>query len=449
MKAVVGLVGLLAADAQAEPVCRGLDLELQPRAGLQIVAWVEDAAGTYVDTIFITETTGRRGLGNRGGHIDIRSAARWPFGRRHGVFPIWAHRHGHEFPMVVFQDENELTISKPFGTTSRELFYDRPLHISEIENDVVSSGSAVVFTDKGKLSPTESSLYPPRSDLQPTAADHESVADFAALNIFDAVSRATPAGDELAVLETRVPDLPAGAYVLRVEVSEERDFNADYPESRFPPPRMAFDEYGLPYRGQPSVLYELPFTVAETESTTTAQDYAGYSDPDAIDGNVRVPDSTITTAAERLAIIPGEPGFRVRARFLPDRDTIRPGAPSELVLKRIGPTFAGVEFIAPGDDDALGTAARYEVRLNGTNVPALPVAGGEVQEIIFESLEPGTHYTVEIQAFDECDRGGPVAIFEFDTTDAGGCGCASGGSAGIWTLLVFLGIRRRVRRSPG
>jgi MYXO-CTERM domain-containing protein len=443
------IVGLLVADAHADPVCRGLDIELQPRSGLQIVAWVEDAAGTYVDTIYITETTGRRGLGNRPGDMDIRSAARWPYGRRHGVFPIWAHRHRNEFPMVVFQDEGELMISKPFDTTSRELFYDRPLHISEIENDVVSSGSALVYTDKGKLSATQTSLYPPRSDLQPAAEDHESVADFAALNIFDAVSRATPTGDALALLETRIPDLPAGTYVLRVEVSEERDFNADFPESRFPPPPMPFDEYGVPYRGQPSVLYQLPFTIAETESTTTALDYAGYSDPDAIDGIVRVPDSTITTAAERLAIVAGAPMFRVRARFIPDRDTIKPGAPSELFLNRIGPTFAGVEFVAPGDDDALGTAARYDVRLNGTNVPALPVAGGEVQEILFESLEPGTHYTVEIQAFDECDRAGPVAIFEFDTTDAGGCGCASGGSAGIWTLLVLLGIRRSARRNPG
>jgi hypothetical protein len=348
-------LGMVLASAEAHAqVCRGLEIEVLPRSNLQLVAWVEDAAGNYVDTVFITETTGRRGLGNRGGAMDIKSGPRWSFGRRESVFPIWAHRHGVEFPKVVFQDDNELTISKTVSHSSRERFYDRPMLPDEM--DGTSSGSAIVHTDKGKLSAFETSRYPPRSDLGAfTTHDHPSVAEYLELNVFDAVSRATPLGDRLATLETALPtDLLPGEYLVRVEVSEERDFNADYPETRFPAPVIPFGDYGLPYRGQPSVLYEVPFAIGNSATTTSTAEYAGYSDPDALDGDVREPDSTITTAAARLGLFDDA---RVRVTYSPG-DTIAPGAASHFQLASVTPTFAVIQMTVAGDDGATGAATR-------------------------------------------------------------------------------------------
>ena len=56
----------------------------------QIVVWLEDPAGNYVDTIFITRETGTYGLGNRPGRFDFNSGPMWPYGRRITVFPVWA-----------------------------------------------------------------------------------------------------------------------------------------------------------------------------------------------------------------------------------------------------------------------------------------------------------------------------------------------------------------------
>src|SRR5690606_10567880 len=62
---VVASVGA-AATARADS-CRVAEFELTPTADLQIVIWIESADGTYVDTAFITRTTGSYGLGNRPG----------------------------------------------------------------------------------------------------------------------------------------------------------------------------------------------------------------------------------------------------------------------------------------------------------------------------------------------------------------------------------------------
>jgi hypothetical protein len=99
----VALVGALAMalPAHAENKCHLVDIEFLPAelsngapmsAASQIVAWVEDTAGQYVDTIFITQQTGTFGLGNRPGRWDFNSGPRWPYGRRVSTFPIWAHR---------------------------------------------------------------------------------------------------------------------------------------------------------------------------------------------------------------------------------------------------------------------------------------------------------------------------------------------------------------------
>src|SRR5687767_16014238 len=81
-----------------EGVCKIVDLAFLPqqlaapaamKAPSQIVAWIEDPAGQYVETIFITAQTGTFGMGNRPGRFDFNSGPRWPYGRRTTTFPIW------------------------------------------------------------------------------------------------------------------------------------------------------------------------------------------------------------------------------------------------------------------------------------------------------------------------------------------------------------------------
>ena len=53
---------------------------------------------------------------------------------------------------------------------------------------------------------------------------------------------------------------------------KEYDTNSTYSTTTYPAPKnIPYGEYGLPYRGQPSVVYSLPFKIAPTpESATTA-----------------------------------------------------------------------------------------------------------------------------------------------------------------------------------
>ena len=81
-------VTIAPAVALAGPQCRVVDVDLQPTDKLQMVAWLEDSTGHYLDTVFITDAVGRRGLGNRPGRDDFNSGPRWPYGRRTGTFPV-------------------------------------------------------------------------------------------------------------------------------------------------------------------------------------------------------------------------------------------------------------------------------------------------------------------------------------------------------------------------
>ena len=131
-----------------------------------------------------------------------------------------------------------------------------------------------IFTDKGKFSPTLVSHYPPRADvsLRPDI-DSADVSQYAALNVFDAVSRATPPGDQPYEVSYMLPTtLADGDYTLRIEVSKERDFNASYDENRYPTTQCELEEYGVLYRGQPSVVYDVPFTVAQSDTVTSTLD---------------------------------------------------------------------------------------------------------------------------------------------------------------------------------
>lgn len=300
------------------PDTRVLRVEMRPSPNLQIVVWLEDAAGAFIDTIMITDAVGRYGLCNRPGIMEFNSGPRWPHGRRTSTFPVWAHRHGQEYPLVVFQNQEDSNLSHPFAQSSLETYYCRPVRPDEPLWDAQTCATEV-HTDKGKLSQAGVSLYPPRSDLTRTTADDATVAQFAAMNPFDAVSRATPIGDAAFVIDWPLPpSVVSGDYVLHVEASREFDMNAayDYPA----PSGIPWAEYGVAYRGQPSVVYRVPVQVGEQPTSATIDNYSGYGDPSGVDGVLRPPDSTITSnvpgsGAQRLLLADDGAGgfFRVRA----------------------------------------------------------------------------------------------------------------------------------------
>jgi len=141
------------------------------------------------------------------------------------------------------------------------------------------------------------------------AAGHDSpsVDQFRATNPFDAVSQPTPFGGLSSTAVWSAPQsVDYGDYVLFVETSKTYDFNADYNATKYPSPNdIPWKEYGQAWRGQPSVVYSVPITIASTPTRATSMAYVGYGDPDGKDGTLNPPDATITTST------PGSGGSRL------------------------------------------------------------------------------------------------------------------------------------------
>jgi hypothetical protein len=130
-------------------------------------------------------------------------------------------------------------------------------------------------------------VYPPASTRPSYPAD------------LDAVSGATP-GSSVQKKTWRVSGLPCGTYRCRIEANQSFDFNA-------------FHNYSF-YRGQPSVVWSVTVRIADSADSGAVLDYEGYGSPDGSDGELRPPDSTITTAAGLLADMGG---FRFKAVYTP------------------------------------------------------------------------------------------------------------------------------------
>ncbi|HEX5063862.1 MAG TPA: hypothetical protein VFV99_30995, partial [Kofleriaceae bacterium] len=362
--AAVLLVPALARADRPSGVCVDVNVDFQPAVEpMQIVAWVEDAAGTYVDTVYITQKTGRYGLGNRPGRLDFNTGSErgdtFPYGRREQTFPVWAHRHGVTFPLVKFQNGDENNLSHPFAQSSPEMPppYCRPIQPGEVEFDSGTCASAT-FTDKGTFSSDETSKYPPRSDLRRRPEDSPSVDMYREINPFDAVSRATPPAGMLATATWAAPQrVDYGNYVLFVETSKTYDFNATYNATTYPAPsNIPWAEYGQPWRGQPSIVYRVPFTVAMTSTEATIDTYEGYGDPTGQSGTLNPPDATIETTtpgsgASRLQLVSsGGSMYRVRVRSTAEFDGTPPATVEPPTMTQITSSSATIAFIAPGDD---------------------------------------------------------------------------------------------------
>jgi hypothetical protein len=447
--------------------CRLVDFEMAPVAGLQIVAWIEDASGAFVDTIYITQATGRYGIGNRPGVFGMRSGPNWPYGPREDVFPVWSHRHGMTWNKVRFQNgdgdpggaidctegscknDPDRNLSHPFDQSSIETHFARPLRPDESAWDV-GSGPSAAFTDKGTMRPSASSeqlysLYPPRDDVTRNAmTDDEDVATYDEQNPFDAVSQATPLGGQPYRYSWLIPPelytSVAVDYTMYVEVNKEFDDNPSYNPNTLPTATASgWNEYGKPYRGQPSVVYKVPFQIGPDASRQLTAEYVGYGDPAMADGAIRPPDATITTdsvgkGALRLAIvhdqITGEDyQVRVEARF--ETDTVAPGSTGVVDVLDVTGSSAQLELTAPGDDGMIGRAAGFDVRYRvgepityanfGSSPRVIPTPDpdepGTRQAVTVRGLLPSTTYYVAARAYDSCRNYGPISVAELTTDD--------------------------------
>ena len=446
-RTVLALLILTSQSARAERsegVCIEVSVDFMPTDSLQIVAWLETPDGRYLDTLYITQKTGRYGMGNRPGRADFNTGSPdadvFPYGRRIQTFPVWAHRHGMDFPSVVFQNGDENNLSHAFAHSSPEMPppYCRPIRPDESEFDAGTCASAA-FTDKGTLSSTETTKYPPRSDLQRrVGTDSAAVEMYRALNPFDAVSRATPFGGEQATAVWAAPQaIDYGSYVLFVETSKTYDFNATYNQTTFPSPSsIPWSDYGKPWRGQPSVVYQVPFSIAETSTRAVTASYVGYGDPTGASGTLSAPDSTITTdtpgsGGSRMQLVAdGSELYRVRVRTRPEVDATAPAPVSSPTPVRIGARSAAIAFLPTGDDGTDGVATGYEVRVRAGSpitddnfLDSIPVPAQVTYDeqgrpsIELSGLLPETVYFVGVRPYDNCFNRGTVATTSFTTLD--------------------------------
>ncbi|HEY5950741.1 MAG TPA: fibronectin type III domain-containing protein [Kofleriaceae bacterium] len=456
--AVLALLFATTTRAHAGEQCVNVGVQFTPTDSLQIVAWIEDASGNYIDTIYMTAKTGVYGLGNRPGRFDFNSGPypnpalgiddMWPYGRRITTFPVWAHKKPETFDSVVFQDGNESNLSHAFDESSPEHApYCRPISIdgstscwNMTDKEIWDTGSCAtpVFTDKGKLDSSVKSLYPPRSDVARNASiDSPSVDLYASLNPFDTISRATPKGGSPTEIRWPVPkSMPEGNYVLFVETSKEFDMNATYNETKYPPPVVSYSACGKPYRGQPSVVYRVPFTISTTATESASTDYVGYGDPDGQSGTLFPPDGSITTdtpgsGALRFQLVSDNGMYRVRVKTAVEADYAVPDAPANLRATTIEGTKATLEFVEPGDDGNIGAVTGYDVRIRAnaemttdnfaesTTVVAdvTPVGPGQVAKVDLSGLLPETDYWIGVRAHDDCYNESPVTITKITTAN--------------------------------
>ncbi|MEY4515237.1 MAG: hypothetical protein RLZZ450_7359, partial [Pseudomonadota bacterium] len=330
------------APGRAQAPQASLELAFTPTDRAQIVVWVERDDGEFMGTLALTHSVAVAGIGNRPGALQMNSGFRWPYGRREGVLPVWAHRRAaapgaKQFKRVIFQDRtSEGDASRTTSDQSTDDYYCLSFTLDTTNRDALDAVTcaSVFSSDKGRFitntdvlagygepMQTEAgagtkralsafSLYPPRRDVTrcvaDTCSDHVDVADYVkhardVMPELDAIARATPQG------ERRVNwnfQLPSGwdsdhEYILYLEVNVEGDYNGPWGPSRFPTPLQPTDMwdswakmYGYPYRGQPSIVYSLPFRL-DGSDTVEASVPAGYGSLSGEDGDLHPMDSTI------------------------------------------------------------------------------------------------------------------------------------------------------------
>lgn len=341
---------LSSGDASAQN--RLVEVEFTPTARAQIAVWIESADGVFLQTLKLTESVARRGIGNRPGALQMNSGFRWPYGRREGVLPVWAHRrlNGEDavpFRRVIFQDRSsEGFASRTSTDASPDDYYCLSFQNSASSRDELDAVTcpSQFNSDKGRYltnadveagyaepfdngapemrAMNTSSLYPPRRDLPGVrGSDHVDVDAFDAdargvMPEIDAVTMATlPANARRTLQITLPPTFAEGDYVIYVEVNVEGDYAPGWSADDYPTPISPLwdfwaQTYGYPYRGQPSVVYRLPIVVAAEGGEFTTNDPDGYGDIHGFSGEITPMDGSISNDSTNA---PGSGADRVRA----------------------------------------------------------------------------------------------------------------------------------------
>ena len=363
--AVVLVCVLACASVARAQGARRVELGLTPTAHAQIAIWIESADGARFATVRLTEAVAYRGIGNRPGATQMNSGFRWPYGRREGVLPVWAHRRvaagGAAFGRVIFahRDSEGFATRTPGEQRNTDddyfcLRYDAELgrrdsldavtcasrfHSNKgrylTESDV-AAGYAEPWQradGTGTMRPLSlESLYPPRRDVLVCAdCDHADVALYAAdaRRVFpeiDAIAMATPAADVPQRIVFDVPpEWPNGEYTAYVEIHVEGDYDDAYDPSTQPTPTEPAEgwdvdalEWGYPYRGQPSVIFAVRFALVATGGEWRARSPLGHGALGGEDGTIAPMDETIAddpigapgSGADRLRL--DDTGNRVR-----------------------------------------------------------------------------------------------------------------------------------------
>jgi hypothetical protein len=466
---VAALSALLAsAAAHADPPCRTVEIGFKPAKNLQIAVWIEDAAGNYQATAFVTRLTGTFGLANRPGNHFLHSRERFPYGRRDMVLPVWAHERNHSYGLVVMGgaignseatcaahatagDCDDDTIAYHSAVSSLEPFYCSPTGAMITQQggiDVVSCASTFIGSKGAYATDGRVSLYPPRADLTRFGAvDSADAQGYAGVNDLGAVSGATPQREILLDPPIRWRPPADGRYVAKIEVSQESDFNAShsYPQAvdsqNGAKGGYDFNLYGHDFLGQPSVVYAVPFTVGDMNDEQVTSSYAGYGDWDGATGTLHPADASISDtpgsgAGRLLDVSDGGKSFRVRVRTTQECSTApsdggtgnechAPDPPTGLVVTPNGTTldvrFASATSGVP--------TARFDVRYRDTPISdadfytaapsdeAPPQAGTQGSTVTshIHGLIADKSYFVAVRAISSCEAASTVTAAKTQT----------------------------------
>jgi hypothetical protein len=504
---VMGLGTAQAADEQVTDE-RAIVFNFTPTERAQIAIWIESADGTFLNTVGLTQAVSVRGIGNRPGAAQMNSGFHWPYGRREGVLPIWAHRRASapgamQFPRIIFQHRPEGYASRTCEDSTRDAYYCLSFSADTTRKDALDAITcATPFnSDKGRiLLPNETaysepmavgsadtdrnlgatSLYPPRRDFvscadastvnycmggSSTCQDHPDSALYAAkaraaMPEIDAVTMATPPAEVEQTVMFSVPaSWPDGDYVAYLEINTEGDYNGTFNSTSYPTPQSSeWDSwamsYGYPYRGQPSVVYAIPFTLgpAAMFSTMTPVGFGSVDGTDADPSALHAMDGSITddpqgapgSGADRLRLMSPTQTARLELEVRPCVSGITPDPPLELAAEPVADTkhsheWGHLHFVVP--QSAAGIVSRYEVRVSSmapivegdatSFIQAFPAQAatakneavmlptptpGSAVDVDFGGLAPSTHYWVGVRALDSCNRPGPHAVVEMTTS---------------------------------
>ena len=402
---------LLISSVQPAHAQRRLEITFTPTARASLAIWVESADGERFATLRLTQGVSHRGIGNRPGALQMNSGYRWPFGRREGVLPIWGHRRiargGEPFSRVIFNGRRSEGNASSAGSSGEPRNTPDPYYCLSFQrersgrdaldavscaspfmsnkgryltDDDVSSGYSepYVFADRaGMRAMGTTSLYPPRRDTVPctgvTCGDHADVGLFASdarriMPEIDAVTMATPEGGvQQRIVWDVPPEWPEGNYIVYVEANVEGDYNTAFNDETYPTPEAPTGmwdhwarNFGYAYRGQPSVLYAVPFEFGASGASGRTEVIAGYGALHGDDGEVRPPDETISddptgapgSGADRLAH--GASGARLSVTVPPWDVCRQPEPPSMCGVECTDNSMCGPMLLCGPDSSCVG-----------------------------------------------------------------------------------------------